>query len=275
MDRVIKNFLYYKGANASRFSFDCPELVGQYYMRVLQWSCVENTVNMMCINSPQLITNQSKAPNYIYNPTNIDIQYINFIVVGFSGQRTMVFDDLVAIMDMNGRFDYLNCYFNSAWGGNPLGFTIINNNVLLITAEFKKIPQKIYKPLTYSAENKKKRILANFYATPSTTSTANYSYTSNLLVGRFRVKLLNNYMLSQFPLNVGSYIISPQFSSSIIGGRYYTSEARNNRRVNFGYSSEDVIGDFYGRCDITLYSSRNQAIEPISSCLFVFAFEEI
>jgi hypothetical protein len=95
------------------------------------------------------------------------------------------------------------------------------------------------------------------------------------LVGRFRVKLLNNYMFSTFAENVGIYLISPQFSSSIIGGRYYASEARYTRRINYGYSSDDVIGDFYGRCDLTVYSSRTSTVESISSAYFVFAFEEV
>ena len=197
------------------------------------------------------------------------------MLIGIPANRNIVFDDLVAIMDMNGRLDYQHCYFNPAWGGNPLGFTYIQNNKLLITAEFTKIPEKIYKSLPYNIENNKKRILANILASPYSTNTPYYSFTDTRLVGRFRVKLLNNYCSSEFPENIGIYIISPQFSSSILGGKYYMSEARNSRRTNFGYSSDDVIGDFYGRCNFTVYNSKYETEENILNSLFVFAFEEV
>lgn len=271
MDRVIKNFLYYGGNNPNELLFDCPELVGMYYMRILLYSNLEATSNMMTFNSPQLITNQSKEPNWIYNPYGLNIKYINFMILGMSQARNRDFDDLIAIMNMNGRLDYQHCYFNPAWGGYPLGFTYINK--LLITAEFKKIPEKIYKPLPMVME--KKRILANIMSSPYTANVSSFSYRNNSLIGRFRVKLLNNYCISNFPENVGIYIISPQFSSSIVNGRYYLSEARGSRRINYGYSSDDVIGDFYGSVSFDVYQSRSETLETIQGGLFVFSFEEV
>lgn len=271
MDRVIKNFLHYGTNDPNELVFDCPELVGMYYMRILLYSSFEATANMMTFNSRQLITSQSKQPKSIYNPFNLDIKYINFMIMGMSQYRNRRFEDLIAIMNMNGRLDYQHCYFNPAWGGQPLGFTYINK--LLITAEFKKIPEKIYKPLPMVKE--KKRILANIMSSPYTDNVSNFSYNNNSLVGRFRVKLLNNFCVSAFPENVGFYIISPQFSSSIVNGRYYLSEARNSRRVNYGTSSDDVIGDFYGSVSFDVYSSRTETLETIQQGLFVFSFEEV
>ena len=145
MDRVLKNFYVYTNTSPTeinRWTWDCPELVGMYEMKILLMTMGGSFFNayQLTINSPQLVTknpnNYALTPAY-YNPYNLTIDFINFINVGQTVNRRnrYICGDLTAIVDMNGRFDYQHLVFNTTWaisGKSYLTFDYILNQIINI-----------------------------------------------------------------------------------------------------------------------------------------------
>jgi hypothetical protein len=287
MDRVLKNFYIYNDSSPNpinRWTWECPELVGIYEMKILLMTqgSIGFDAYQLTINSPQLITknpnNYSLAPLGYYNPYNLPVDFINFINVGQTNNRRnrYICGDLTAIVNMNGRFDYQHLVFNTTWnsgGKSYLTFDYILNKKMVITAEFKKIKQQIQRPLLTDAVDRKHFIL-NITSPPSNyfTQLSNFSINDYRLKGRFRCKLIYNCCISDFPENVGCYLLSPQFD---INTRYYFSIGGEQRRDNYGYPPTGYVGTFYGMFNFTVYSNRTQLIEPIQSSVFTWEFEEL
>lgn len=278
MERQLKNFWVYGGASpVNRVTWDCPELVGHYKMKILMMSMGTNpfTAYQFTINSPQIVSkNLNSYP--IYNPYNFNIDFINFFNVGFSnGQMNRyICGDLSADVLMNGKLDYQHAVFNSTWvqsGKVLLAFDYVINNNFVITAEFTRVKDEIPK-LLLSPD--RKRFIKNIYNKDNYwIESANYSSEfDSRLVGRFRCRMIFNVCISGFPENVGCYLISPQFD---LNKKYYFSIGEVQRNDVYGDAPYDYIATCNGFFRFTTYSNRNQAIEPIQNAVFTWEFIEV
>lgn len=279
MDRILKNFWVYGGGNpVNRYTWSCPELVGRYKMKILMMSMGSNpnTAYQLTINSPQIISNNSTVDYWVYNPYGFAIDFTNFVNVGYCNYQMnrYICGDLTADVLMNGQFDYQHAVFNTAWnqsGKTALAFDYITNRKLVITAEFIKIKEEVPRPLS-----SQKRFLLNISTPPddytNIVAKANFSVFDPRLIGKFRCRLIFTTCITGFPMNVGAYLISPQFDLNV---PYYFSIGEAQRRDSYGYCPNDYVGTFYGNFNYTTYSNRTRAEQDIYMSCFIWEFTEI